>query len=64
MSIEIKELHFKFNLERRNNKQGEAPATGKSSESCCDDGSMNQQELVAACVDEVLRILEYKSEER
>ena len=63
MAIEIKELHIKFKMEPKQNAD-DAAGSSSSSTNGGNSNSANQHTLIATCVDEVLRILELKSEER
>lgn len=64
MPIEIKELHLKFNLERSGSSDSSSADSVSAAPSTNEGGAADQQDLVQTCVEEVLRILELKSEDR
>lgn len=63
MAIEIKELHLKFNVEGQTASDDDN--TSKSSGGqCSDSGKVNKSKLIQECVEQVLRVLEEKEENR
>jgi hypothetical protein len=63
MAVEIKELHLKFNVEGQVESESET-SLPSSSGAGCGGGKVNKEKIVQTCVEQVLRILEEKEENR
>jgi hypothetical protein len=62
MAIEIKELHLKFNVEGQ--ASSEDDSSSNSAGKCSDSGKVNKSKIIQECVEQVLRVLEEKEENR
>jgi hypothetical protein len=61
MPIEIRELHIKVNVASQQGEQTSAPSSSSGPGGNAGEGSANE-EIIAACVEKVMEILQNKTE--